>query len=70
MLSKVIKTKNFSRIKSFLLQNPLKMRYLLFLAFLTYSFLEVKSQTGFTLGFADSLKSALLHEQRQFLFPV
>jgi predicted alpha/beta superfamily hydrolase len=41
------------------------MKYLVFLAFFTYSSLEVKSQPDFTLGFADSILSAILQEQRQ-----
>ncbi len=43
------------------------MRYLFFLAFFTYTFSEVKSQTDFTLGFADTIQSSLLQEQRQLL---
>ncbi|MCW3074674.1 MAG: hypothetical protein JWP69_1743 [Flaviaesturariibacter sp.] len=43
------------------------MKQLIFLAFFTYSFSEVRSQTDFTLGFADSIQSALLNQQRQLL---
>jgi len=45
------------------------MKYLIFLAFFTHLDSEVnaQSQTDFTLGFADSIQSTLLNEQRQLL---